>query len=570
MANIGSNLSPGTYYYAYRYQLYGGDYYYGGFNPGGGGAWNGTTNISGVLTVREPLSTNWQRSVANTNLPSWFGTDTERGLAFGRTSDGLDAFNDRVYIVSRSGGSLAVRILNAANGTDVGTLNTTGISGGTFALNDIGITFDGKILACNLTTNANTSAFKVYMWNNETSAPAVVLEYLADASNAVRLGDKFTVTGDYAAGTAQIWAASATTGQHKVYKWTMSGGTFNPVPQIILCSDALTSGIASAAVGPLPNGDFYWNANGQSARKYQANGSLIGTISGGLVATGTNAIRYLGTVGTDEYIVTFAFGAGNNNARVLRIPNGNPADAVLYGVTTSLGSASNVNGIGDVDFRYNSDLTLDIFVLATNNGVGSYRTDASIPVELSSFVAKVIDRDVILNWSTATETNNMGFEVERRNQNEQTWNALGFVKSAGTTTEPQQYSFKDSNLESGKYSYRLKIVDLDGTYSYSNEIEVEVGLPNEFMLSQNYPNPFNPTTTINFALPFESRVTLTVFNVLGERVAVLFDGIKSAGYHNVVLNGSNLASGIYLYTIEAHSVDGSKKFNAVKKMMLMK
>jgi hypothetical protein len=569
MAAIGTGLAPGTYYYAYRYQLYGGDYFYGGYSSGGGGPWNGTTNVSGVLTVREPLTNNWQRSVASSNLPTWFGADTERGLAFGRTSDGTEAINDRVYVVSRNTGTF-VRILNANTGADVGTLNTTGITGGTFALNDIGVTFDGRIFACNMTTNANTSAFKVYMWTNEASAPVEVLSYLADASNAIRLGDKFTVTGDYAAGTAQIWAASATTGQHKVYKWTMSGGTFNPVPQIISCSDALTGGIASAAVGPLPNGDFYWNANGQNARKYQANGTLIGTIPGTLVATGTNAIRYLGTVGTDEYVATFAYGSGNNNVRVLRIPNGNPVDAVLYGVSPSLGSATNTNGTGDFDFRYNNDLTLDMFVLGTNNGVGSYKTDSSIPVELTSFVAKVVDRDVILNWSTATETNNLGFEVERRTQNQQTWNSLGFVKSAGTTTEPQQYSFKDSKLESGKYSYRLKVVDMDGTFEYSSEIEVEVGLPQEFSLSQNYPNPFNPTTTINFALPFESKVTLTVFNVLGQRVAVLFDGVKSAGYHDVVLNGSNLASGMYIYTIEANSVDGSKKFNSVKKMMLMK
>ena len=569
MADIGSNLSPGTYYYAYRWQLYGGPFYYGGFNTGGGGQWNGTTNVSGVLTVREPLSNNWQRSVATTNLPTWFGTDTERGIAFGRTSTNNETFNDRVFVVSRAGG-LFVRIINANNGNDVGTLNTSGISGGTFALNDIGVSVDSRIFACNLTTNANTTPFKVYMWNNESSAPVEVLNYLADASNPVRLGDKFTIIGDYAAGTAEIWAASSTTGHHKVYKWTMSGGSFNPVPQIINCSDALTSGIASAVVSPLPNGDFYWNANGQLARKYQANGTLIGIIPGGIAATGTNALRFLGTVGTDEYLAVFAYGAGNNNVRVLRIPNGNPADAVVYGVTPSLGSATNINGTGDLDIRYNPDLRIDIFVLATNNGIGSYRTDASIPVELTSFTAKVVDRDVILNWTTATETNNLGFEVEKRNQNEQNWSSIGFVKSAGTTTESQNYSFKDSKVESGKYSYRLKIVDMDGTYQYSNEIEVEVGLPLEFSLSQNYPNPFNPTTTINFSLPFESRVTLKVFNVLGEKVAVLFDGIKSAGYHDIVLNGSNLASGMYIYTIEASTLDGLKKFSSSKKMLLMK
>ncbi|MEP0861531.1 MAG: hypothetical protein HRF52_08850, partial [Ignavibacterium sp.] len=335
MAAIGSSLAPGTYYYASRFNVFGGDYVYGGYSPGGGGFWDGTNNVSGVLVVKPPLIQMWQRSVATSNLPTWFGTDTERGLAYGKTSDGTEAVNDRVYVVSRSGGALNVRILDAATGNDIGTLNTTGITGGTFALNDIGVTEDGKIIGANLTSNTSTSAFKFYYWNNETSVPDTLFTYIGDA---VRLGDKFTVVGNYSAGTAEIWAASSTTGQHKVYKWTMSGGVFNRIPQVIQCSDNLTTGIGSASVGPLPNGDFYWNANGQNARKYQADGTLIGIIPGTLVATGTNAIRYLGSVGTDEYVAVFAYGSGNNNARVLRIPNGNPTAAVLYGVTPTMGS----------------------------------------------------------------------------------------------------------------------------------------------------------------------------------------------------------------------------------------
>ena len=568
MAAIGTGLAPGTYYYAYRWQLYGGSYYYGGFNTGGGGQWNGTTNVSGVLTVREPLSNNWQRSVATTNLPTWFGTDTERGLAYGKTSDGTEAVNDRVFVVSRSGGVLNVRILDAATGNDVGTLNTTGISGGTFALNDIGVTEDGKIIGANLTINASTSAFKFYVWNNEASAPDTLFSYLGDV---VRLGDKFTVVGNYSAGTAEIWAASATTGQHKVYKWTMTGGLFNPVPQVIQCSDNLTTGIGSAAVAPLPNGDFYWNANGQNARKYQANGTLIGIVPGTVVATGSNAIRYLGSIGNDEYVATFAYGSGNNNARVLKIPNGDPTAAVLYGVTASLGSATNTNGAGDVDFKFNNDLTVDLFVLATNNGVGAYRTDASIPVELTSFAANVIDRDVLLTWSTATETNNLGFEVERKFAENGSWNKLVFVKSAGTTTEPQQYSFRDSRLQTGIYSYRLKIVDLDGTYSYSDVIEVEIGIPQQYALSQNYPNPFNPSTRIDYQLPFDAKVQIELYSITGEKVATLVSGDVAAGYHTYELNASrlNLASGIYFYRISAVDFNNGK-FVDTKKLVLLK
>lgn len=567
MANIGATLTPGTYYYASRFNVFGGNYVYGGYSAGGGGFWDGINNVSGVLVVKEPLITLWQRSVATSNLPTWFGTDFERGLAYGKTSDGTEAVNDRVFVVSRTGG-LFVRILDAATGNDVGTLNTTGISGGTFALNDIGVTEDGKIIGANLTINASTSAFKFYIWNNEASAPDTLFSYLGDA---VRLGDKFTVVGNYSAGTAEIWAASATTGQHKVYKWIMSGGVFNPVPQVIQCSDNLTTGIGSAAVGPLPNGDFYWNANGQNARKYQANGTLIGIIPGTLVATGTNAVRYLGSIGNDEYVAIFAYGTGNNNARVLKIPNGDPTAAVLYGVTPSLGSATNTNGAGDVDFKVNPDLTVDIFVLATNNGVGAYRTDVSIPVELTSFVANVNDRDVLLNWSTATETNNLGFEVERKASDNGSWNKIAFIKSAGTTTEPQQYSYRDSRLESGKYSYRLKIVDLDGTYSYSDAVEVEIGVPQQYALSQNYPNPFNPSTRIDYQLPFDAKVQIDLYSITGEKVATLVSGDLSAGYHTYELNASrlNLSSGVYFYRISASDVNNGK-FIDTKKLVLLK
>lgn len=567
MAMIGSTLAPGTYYYASRFNVFGGDYVYGGYNSSGGGFWDGVNNVSGVLVVKEPLISLWQRAVSSSNLPSWFGTDTERGLAYGKTSDGTEAVNDRVFVVSRNGG-LFVRILDAATGNDVGTLNTTGITGGTYALNDIGVTTDGKIIGANMTINASTSAFKIYKWDNETSVPDTLFTYLGDA---VRLGDKITVVGDYSAGTAEIWAASATTGQHKVYKWTMTGGVFNRIPQVINCSDALTSAISSAAVGPLPNGDFYWNANGQNARKYQANGTLIGIIPGTIIATGSNAIRYLGNVGSDEYVAVFAYGSGNNNARILRIPNGDPTAAVLYGVTPTMGSIANTNGAGDVDFQLNNDLTVNVFVLTTNNGVGAYRTDASIPVELTNFTATVSDRDVILNWSTATESNNNGFEVERKVSDSESWNRIAFIKSAGTTTEPQNYSYRDSRLESGKYSYRLRIVDLDGTYSYSDVIEVEIGIPNQYSLSQNYPNPFNPTTRIDYQLPFDARVQIELYSITGEKVATLVSGDISAGYHTYELNASklNLASGIYFYRINAVDVQNGK-FVESKKLVLLK
>ena len=195
-----------------------------------------------------------------------------------------------------------------------------------------------------------------------------------------------------------------------------------------------------------------------------------------------------------------------------------------------------------------------------------------IPVELTSFIANVNDRAISITWTTATELNNSGFELERRLNND--WQKVIFIEGKGTTTEKSNYSYIDKFVfESlqGAVQYRLKQIDYDGSYSYSQVISVEVDFtPKEYTLYQNYPNPFNPSTTIKFALPFDSNVRIAIYNLLGEQVEVLFDQVKEVGYHNLNWNASSLASGVYIYTIEAKSLDGMKNFSSVKKMMLMK
>ena len=191
-----------------------------------------------------------------------------------------------------------------------------------------------------------------------------------------------------------------------------------------------------------------------------------------------------------------------------------------------------------------------------------------IPVELTSFVA-TSDKDVVtLSWTTATETNNKGFSVERKTA-DGNFTEIAFVNGKGTTTEAQSYIFTDKGLTAGNYTYRLKQVDFDGTFEYSNAIEAAVDLPSEFALGQNYPNPFNPTTNIDFALKTDSKVVVNIFNTLGEEVASVVNADLKAGTYKVNFNASNLTSGIYFYRIDASGVDGSK-FSSVKKMMLMK
>ena len=151
-----------------------------------------------------------------------------------------------------------------------------------------------------------------------------------------------------------------------------------------------------------------------------------------------------------------------------------------------------------------------------------------IPVELTSFTASVIGSEVTLNWRTATEVNNSGFQIERKSG--AGFVEVGFVPGAGTTSEPVLYSFTDAGLKAGQYSYRLKQIDYDGSFEYTNEVTIEVTTPSVFLLEQNYPNPFNPSTTIAFSLAIDSKVNLKIFNTLGQEVKSLVNGNMSDGF----------------------------------------
>jgi len=186
-----------------------------------------------------------------------------------------------------------------------------------------------------------------------------------------------------------------------------------------------------------------------------------------------------------------------------------------------------------------------------------------VPVELISFTASVNNRQVLLKWETATELDNYGFDIERSVIDEG-WKKIGFIEGHGNSNSLKSYLFTDNNPIGGwKFKYRLKQIDNDGKFEYSNEVEVEI-VPLELTLLQNYPNPFNPTTTINYQIPEFNYVTLKVYDVLGNRVASLVSEEKPAGSYEVEFDGSELTSGIYYYKIKANN------FIETKKMMLLK
>ena len=194
----------------------------------------------------------------------------------------------------------------------------------------------------------------------------------------------------------------------------------------------------------------------------------------------------------------------------------------------------------------------------------SYITSGIVPVELTSFSASASENVVTLDWSTATELNNRGFNIERSSEKNE-WRTIGFIEGKGTTSEPQHYMYSDNlnDVKSNKVYYRLKQIDNDGTYKYSNIVEVGI-VPSSFTLSQNYPNPFNPSTKIKYSIPQSSKVVVKVFDMLGKEVATLVNEEKEAGTYEITWNAQNLPSGVYSYGIKAGS------YTAIKKMVLLK
>jgi|CZKP01.1.fsa_nt_gi hypothetical protein len=210
----------------------------------------------------------------------------------------------------------------------------------------------------------------------------------------------------------------------------------------------------------------------------------------------------------------------------------------------------------------------DIFLYKIGNALPT-------PVELSSFSSIINGRNITLNWETKTELNSKQFEINRALLNSHgipsTWINVGSVKAAGTTVSPNKYSFIDKDLQTGSYQYRLKMIDNDGAFKFSNVIEAKIGIPEFFDLSQNYPNPFNPSTSIKYQLPVDAKVILEVYNITGQKVSEIVNQDQSAGYYIVAFGQTaKLSSGVYIYRIIAIDKATGNNFSSIKKMMLLK
>ncbi|MCA0445380.1 MAG: T9SS type A sorting domain-containing protein [Bacteroidetes bacterium] len=235
-----------------------------------------------------------------------------------------------------------------------------------------------------------------------------------------------------------------------------------------------------------------------------------------------------------------------------------------------------INGSGEPHgvIRFTDSLSSITWTSLTNeswNGftIGTYGV-ATVPVEMVSFTGSVSDNRVTLNWQTATETNNYGWEVQSAgtstplSDRSADWETVGFVAGKGTTTEPQSYTFSSPVTSPVSPAvYRLKQIDLDGTTAYSKILTLN-SEPATFGLFQNYPNPFNPSTTISYSLPEKGFVKLTLFDVLGREITTLVNQEKEAGLDAVTLDASLLSAGTYYYSLTFNGKTETRSMLLVK------
>ncbi|MCS7053760.1 MAG: endonuclease/exonuclease/phosphatase family protein [Ignavibacterium sp.] len=190
-----------------------------------------------------------------------------------------------------------------------------------------------------------------------------------------------------------------------------------------------------------------------------------------------------------------------------------------------------------------------------------------LPVELINFTAKIIDQNILLTWETASEINNYGFVIERASNSSAdkiNWQSVGFVPGNGNSNSPRYYEFLDQNIPSGKIFYRLKQIDNDGSFKYSDHIEVEIKSANDFKLFQNYPNPFNSQTIISYFIPQDNFVNLKIYDVIGNEISTLVNEYQTAGYYDINFESSDLSSGIYIYKIFVGENSQHKKMIILK------
>ena len=461
--------------------------------------------------------------------PAGFASNSY-GVAFALASSSNslnNTGNGYAIVLGQSGTTDPIRLASYTTGlqgtlTNIITSNTTGLTD-----------FGTEYLSIRVTYNPSNDIWELFVRNDGTTSFSDPLTGTL-ISQGTAINNTYTgIPLDYLGG---YWQGSTAANQTAFFDNVSVSVTIIPVTNIQVNGTGTGTGSVSWTSPNIYNNSI--------------NELIVFLKDGSSITVGTP------TSNISSYTANSIFGSGSTYEN----------DSNAYCIYKGDGASINISGIIDGNtyhtLIFNTNSQSSYSSAATGNGI--------LPVELSSFSAIVLENAVKLNWRTETEVSNYGFEVEKlqdypaSGKKLQDWSKIGFVQGHGNSNSPKDYSFLDENVSGGKYSYRLKQIDTDGEFEYSKVIEVDMGSPAKFELSQNYPNPFNPSTAISFSLPQSGNVKLTVYNLLGEKVAELVNGFREAGIHIVNFNAENFNSGIFIYKLEANGVVQSKKMTLVK------
>ena len=292
------------------------------------------------------------------------------------------------------------------------------------------------------------------------------------------------------------------------------------------------------------------------------------TYSIGLAKSSSTSLTWYGTnLNTNTtylIVVNYVFQSGDDAVNLWVNPSFSGSEPTSDVQISSGSDATSLGGFQFLQRTSSGDEEIDGLRVATS------WAQAPLPVEITSFSALPYGNNVELIWSTATEVNNYGFDVERKVQNINIWDKIGFVPGLGNSNTPHEYSFIDKNpFDATSFYYRLKQIDVDGKYVLSDAILVNLNVPDKPKLLQNNPNPFNPSTSIKFFIPNQSDVKIKVYDLLGREVTTLINKNVSEGYHIVFWNGVDKyggfsSSGVYLYRLTAGDFVETKKMTLLK------
>ncbi len=506
-----------------------------------------------------------------TNFPSAF---VNLNANFSASLEARDA-NNNLDLDASAGVTIA---LAAGTGLISGSGLTKNLSSGVVSWNDLKVNAGG--LGVKLTTT-NTGGLA-----NPTSASfeatnAILVENFSYAASALLTANGWSANS--AGGTNPItvvspgltYAGYNSSGIGNAAALTTSGEDDNRTFAEITTGKVYASLLVNVSAAQT-GGDYFFHFSTASLGVFSArvfakdsSGKLaFGISKSGTAPNYTKAVYLYNT--TYLLVVKYKFNTVSDTDDAVDLFVDPPLNSPEHSPTVSAPAGENdAAGVGAIVLRQGGagtapTLEIDGIRVATSWG------NVPLPVELTSFTAVGGSGGTELRWTTATEVDNYGFEVQRQTINNQqspmnNWEKIGFVEGHGTSSSVHYYSLTDVSVAAGTYGYRLKQIDRNGSFEYSNAVEATI-MPNIMLLEQNYPNPFNPTTTITFDLirTFGEKVTLKVYDILGREVATLFNEEGKEGRYNVVFDASKLSAGVYIYTIRAGN------FTASKKLLLLK